>query len=91
MTTATTDKAIPEFRNASKLEFQNLKNEAYREYLFFKEGEKVWVRIDKPLKLAVSESGGHRLFNEAGESIYVPPDWIELKWVAKEGAPHFDF
>jgi hypothetical protein len=85
------EKTIPEFRNASKLDFKNLNSEVYREYLFASEGKTETVRIDKPLKLAVSESGGHRLFNEAGESYYVPAGWIQLKWVAKEGAPHFDF
>lgn len=80
-----------EFRNASKVEFSDLSSEQYREYSFAKEGKVVKLRIEAPLKLAVSASGGHRVFDAAGKSHYIPADWFHLEWEAKDGKPHFDF
>jgi hypothetical protein len=92
MTTATKNKpsnAI-EFRNASKAEFSDLSSETYREYSFARDGKTVKVRIDNPLKLAVSQNG-HRVFDAAGVSHYIPSGWHHLQWEVKEGKPHFDF
>jgi hypothetical protein len=93
MTTTTENKTSNaiEFRNASKVEFKDLSSELYREYSFAKDGKTVKVRIDNPLKLAVSESGGHRVFDAAGVSHYIPSGWHHLQWEVKEGKPHFDF
>jgi hypothetical protein len=93
MTTATTSKPSTaiEFRNASKVEFKSLASEQYREYSFAKDGKTVKVRIEEPLKLAVSENGGHRVFDAAGISHYIPAGWYHLQWEVKEGKPHFDF
>lgn len=77
---------IPEFKNATDLEFTDISSELWREYHFLG-GE--MVRIDAPLKLHVSESRGHRIFDAAGVSHYVPAGWIHLKWKVKEGAPSF--
>lgn len=77
-----------EFVNKSGLEFKDVSAEEYREYLF---PTGVSVRIDAPLKLNVSASGGHRVFDAAGVSHYVPAGWIHLRWKAKAGAAHFDF
>lgn len=67
-------------------EFTDISSEQFREYTFA--GGDV-VRIEKPSKLHVSESGGHRVLDGAGESHYIPPKWIRLRWVAKEGSPPF--
>jgi hypothetical protein len=76
----------PEFRNASDLEFTDISSEQWREYRFLN-GET--VRIEAPLKLNVSGSGGHRIFDEAGVSHYIPAGWIHLMWVPKDGEPNF--
>jgi hypothetical protein len=91
MTTATQPTTGIEFRNRSNLEFSDISSEVYREYSFASDGKTVKVRIDAPLKLAVSTSGGHRVFDAAGVSHYIPPQWHHLKWEVKEGKAHFDF
>jgi hypothetical protein len=75
-----------EFRNTSNLEFSDISSEAWREYRF---ADGQVVRIDEPLKLNVSESKGHRIFDAAGISHYIPPGWIHLRWEAKAGQPNF--
>lgn len=65
---------------------EDISSERYREYRFL--GGDV-VRIEAPLKLNVSESGGHRIFDAEGVSHYVPAGWIHLSWVAKDGEPNF--
>jgi hypothetical protein len=64
-------------------EWTDIASEEYREYTFPK-GEK--VRIEKPQKLNVSASGGHRIVDSAGLSHYIPPTWIHLQW---KGEPNF--
>ena len=75
-----------EFRNDSDLEFSDISSEAWREYQF--ESGAV-VRIENPLRLNVSESGGHRIYDAQGQSHYIPYGWIHLKWEAKPGEPNF--
>ena len=58
----------PEFNNATDLEFVDISSEQWREYQFLG-GET--IRIDAPLKLNVSESGGHRIFDAEGVSHYI--------------------
>ena len=79
----------PQFVNESQNEFVDIDSEDYRIYTFAKEGNMYVVRIDGPLKLGVSPSGGHRIFDASGVSHYIPPGWIELKWKAKPGKPNF--
>jgi len=74
------------FENATDLEFQDISSERWREYRFV--GGDL-VRIEEPLKLNVSESGGHRIFDAEGRSHYIPAGWIHLSWVAKDGEPNF--
>ncbi|MFQ6183609.1 hypothetical protein ACLMJV_16900 [Sinorhizobium meliloti] len=76
-----------EFVNKSGLEFNDISAEEYREYLF---PAGVSVRITAPLKLNVSASGGHRIFDAAGVSHYIATGWVHLHWKAKAGAAHFD-
>jgi hypothetical protein len=77
-----------EFRNASGLEFKDISAEEFRRYRF--PGGDV-VKIDAPQLLHVSTSGGHRIFDGAGTSHYIPAGWVHLEWKAAEGKPHFDF
>ena len=74
-----------EFINDTTLEFTDISSELYREYEF----ENKTIRIDGPLRLNVSASGGHRIFDSAGNSHYIPAGWLRLTWVAKNGSPHF--
>ncbi|WP_028003164.1 hypothetical protein [Sinorhizobium meliloti] len=76
-----------EFRNNSGLEFKDISSEVSRTYHFAQRS----FTIDEPLKLNVSASGGHRIFDASGKSHYIPAGWLHLEWVAKEDAPHFDF
>lgn len=78
--------AEPQFRNDSDLEFTDISSEAWREYQF---QSGAIVRIEKPLRLNVSASGGHRIFDAQGESHYIPFGWIHLRWEAKPGEPNF--
>lgn len=74
-----------QFKNDTSLVFDDISSEAWREYTF--EGGEV-VRIEEPLRLHVSDNG-HRIFDAAGQSHYVPAKWIHLTWQPKEGAPSF--
>jgi hypothetical protein len=77
---------VPEFRNESDLEFSDISSEEWREYQF---ESGATVRIEHPLRLNVSASGGHRIFDAQGQSHYIPFGWIHLRWEAKPGAPNF--
>ncbi len=74
------------FINTSVHQFSDISSEVYRVYEF--ESGKA-VRIDGPLKLNVSPSGGHRVFDASGTSHYIPKGWVHLRWETKEGRPHF--
>lgn len=74
-----------EFVNQSNYEFTDISSEEQRAYNF---GTKGFVKINRPARLAVSESG-HRIFTEDGQSHYIPSGWIQLTWTAKKGQPHF--
>ena len=74
------------FLDACKRDWQDISSEKFREYI--SPGQEV-VRLERPLKLLVSKSGGHRVFTANGECHYIPSGWIDLKWVAKSGCPHF--
>lgn len=74
-----------EFINQSSNSFVDISSEVFRSYTF--PGGDV-IRIDNPLKLSVS-TGGHRLFDENGQSHYIPKGWIHLCWTAKSGQPNF--
>lgn len=73
------------FRNESGLKFIDISSEAFRIY----EWADSAIKIERPLWLHVSESGGHRIFDEAGFSHYIPPGWLHLQWKARDGQPHF--
>ena len=71
--------------NGTDKVFSDISSEEYREYDF---GAKV-IRLDAPVALNVSDSGGHRVFTEDGMSHYIPAGWLHLSWKTKTGKPHF--
>lgn len=77
---------MTDFRNDSGLEFADISTEEQRVYDF---GERGLTIVDKPIRLNVSESGGHRIFDEDGGCHYIPAGWLHLTWSVKEGSPHF--
>lgn len=83
MATGTTTKP---FINESPNVFTDISSEEYREYNFGKNG---FLKIIRPQLLSVSASGGHRLFDESGQSHYIPAGWIGITWKAREGQPNF--
>lgn len=74
-----------DFNNGTDFEFADISSELWREYRF----AKGIIRIDAPLRLHVSNSGGHRVFDADGYSHYIPPTWLHLRWQARDGEPHF--
>lgn len=64
------------------LEFSNISSEAYREYTF-NGGET--IRVENPLYVNVSKSGGHRILISNTETVYIPPTWLSLNWAVKKG------
>lgn len=74
------------FINESGLEFKDISSEEYRVYEW---GNFASIRIENPLRLHVSESGGHRIFDAKGVSHYIPSGWIHIQWKAKEGQANF--
>ena len=72
-------------RNDTNLKFIDISGEKARTY-HYRTTEQT---IDSPAFLNVSDSGGHRILDEAGVSHYIPKGWIRLSWIAKDGSPHF--
>jgi hypothetical protein len=70
------------------LNFSSLEDEQYRTYEF--DGG-FTVRIDRPLALNVSKSGGHRVLDSEGVSHYIPAGWKHLAWKVKDGKAAFAF
>jgi hypothetical protein len=83
------EQAVAHFQNNSDLKFDRIDSEEFRCYVFPAGAKTLEVRIDNPLYLAVSASGGHRLFDADGKSHYIPAGWMHLYWKAREGQPHF--
>jgi uncharacterized protein YrzB (UPF0473 family) len=80
------ERELAAFRNESDNQFSDISSEASRTYNF---GQKGFVKIQNPLYLAVSPSGGHRIFSADGQSHYIPQGWIHLAWTVHEGQPNF--
>ena len=64
------------------MEFVDISSEDYRTYQF----NETLIRIEKPVKLNVSKSGGHRILDSEGISHYIPTGWQHLSW---RGSPPF--
>ena len=74
------------------LEFKPIDAELWREYDFLTDiGKVVTHKINEPLVLNVSTSGGHRIIDARGMAHYIPPKWIALRWVNKPGLPRMQF
>ena len=63
-----------------KLEWVDISEEKYREYLY-PDGEV--IRIDAPVAISFSERG-HRIYNKAGQSYYIPKIFLAIRWVGWE-------
>ena len=72
----------------SPLEFGDISDEGYREYVY-KDGFR--YRIEDPIGLNVSKSGGHKIVTSAGRSIYVLGGWIAFEYPGTEGRNHWEF
>lgn len=80
------------FTDNPNLEFKSINKELWREYDFRTAGEKiVTIRINKPLVLNVSSSGGHRIIDITGMAWYIPYKWIALRWMNDVYAPRIQF
>jgi len=79
-----------DFVNEGSNEFTDIDSELYREYIFPVPNSKLTntVRINKPLKLCVTDSG-HKLWDAYNISHFIPYGWIELKWKVLKGKPNF--
>ena len=76
---------MTEFKNESKLIFNDISTEEFREYKY---PDGTVERFDSPLQLNVSPNG-HRLFLANGDCVYVAKGWRNIRWRVKEGAAHF--
>lgn len=74
-----------DFINDTELDFTDISSELYREYKF----DTQTIRIENPLRLNVSSTGGHRVFDAQGESHYIPTGWMQLTWKSRAGLPNF--
>lgn len=59
------------------LEWKNIDHEKYRVYVFPNEEE---VRIEEPVLINISKSGGARILDANNVSHYIPYKWIHLYW-----------
>ncbi|MCK9532506.1 MAG: hypothetical protein M0R77_18495 [Gammaproteobacteria bacterium] len=73
------------FNDESGLNWNDISSEDYRVYEF----ADTQIKIQSPLKLNVSRSGGHRIFDANGVSHYIPGGWRHLYWEARPGSPNF--
>jgi hypothetical protein len=76
---------VQDFKHTTKAEWNDISSERYRVYEFSDKE----VRIENPLTLNVSRSGGHRIFDAKGISHYVPAGYRHLYWEVKDGQPNF--
>lgn len=63
------------------MEKKDISVEAWREYQF---GNKVVVRIEKPVDLYISASGSHRVVDEEGITHWVRGDFTTIRWFAPD-------
>ena len=68
----------------AELKFEDISTEEFRCYEF----PDMTIRIESPVELNVSKSGGHRVLDKEGISHYIPNGWRRLYWKA---SPPFSF
>lgn len=78
--------AVKSITTNESLKFSDLSNERFRTYIF-ENGDA--LRLDEPLALNVSASGGHRVALKDGRSYYISPKWIAIEWVSDN--TYFEF
>lgn len=83
--TITVDDKTVVFHNATDAKFYDISSEAERTYNF---GGKGFVKVRSPLRLSVSDNG-HRIFDAAGQSHYIPTGWVQLTWTVRPEEPNF--
>jgi len=77
-----------ELGNETQFDFMDISSEQYREYV--NDRGEVWYRVEHPQWLAVSDSGGHRILDEAGVCHYVQPEkCFAIRWKVYADMPHF--
>lgn len=76
------------FINQSKLTFKDISTEIQREYLQFSEDKPLKLE-GQPLKLHVSDSGGHRIFTTDWCYYIQPLEGWAVRWKVGPGKPHF--
>lgn len=72
------------------MKFEDISNEKHRAYTFGKDGSFYTILIENPVKIHVSDSGGHRVLDKQGVSHYIPTGWLHLEWKVTDGE-HFRF
>lgn len=75
------------FINHSGYEFIDISNERVREYHFV---NKI-LRIDEPMFLYISESGGQRIVSKRGRCLYVPSGFLWIEWRTYDNKPHMKY
>ena len=76
-----------EVRHSTELKFTDISSEDFREYA---DASGVFYRIDKPLWLAVSASGNHRVLDAAGVSHAIDlKARCGIRWRVAADKPHF--
>jgi hypothetical protein len=76
---------VKDFVHKTDHKWTDISSEQFRVYEFPDKD----VKIDSPLMLSVSASGGHRIFDAGGVSHYIPTGYRHLYWQVKDGQPHF--
>lgn len=74
--------------HTTDLEFKDISTEVYREYMYSNGGV---LRVEKPIQIAISRSGNHRIITEDGMSYIVAPQWLAIRFKVKPGAANFSF
>jgi hypothetical protein len=68
------------------LKFIDISSEQFREYTF---PDGSTYTIDKPVKLAVRQSGSHSVIDVYGNNYYIKSNFIAIKWLPYDGQPNF--
>ena len=65
----------------NELIFKSTENEKWRDYVW---ADGFTLRIEEPLWVHVSKSGGHRVIDNQKRSYYVAPGWRYITWEGKD-------
>jgi len=79
---------LESFINESKLIFSDISSEEFREYLLFTPDKPLKIE-GKPMKLNVSESGGHRIFTSSWCYYIQPKEGWAIRWKVENNKPNF--